>query len=153
MTAYNPHDLLALKTLADLPPSPFDAPWMFASWGDRISVAEPPSFFCDCGQCWLWHGANNGKGHGKVWMPSPNATRRGRLVYLHRYSFEQFQNITLWGGLVLDHLCRRRNCFNPLHLESVTPLENYMRGDGPSFQFGRRPTDTHITQEDLEGFF
>ena len=31
------------------------------------------------------------------------------------------------AGRVLDHLCRRRWCCNPLHLEPVTQNENEMR--------------------------
>lgn len=149
MTYHDPHGPLALRTLADLPASPLDAPWFPASWMDRISVQDSPAMYRDCGQCWLWHGANNGKGHGRVYFSKP---KRG--VYLHRYSFEKFHDITLQAGMSLDHLCRHRNCFNPLHLESVTPLENYMRGNGPAFQF-KKPSEygAHISQEDVEGFF
>lgn len=136
----DPHGALALRTLADLPAGPLDAPWVLASWMDRISVAPAPPNLCDCGPCWLFHGWSNGKGHRKVWID-------GRGVYLHRYSFEQFQGVTLWGGMVLDHLCRNRGCFNPLHLESVTPLENYMRGDGPKFQF--KEIIDHASEEDI----
>jgi hypothetical protein len=31
-------------------------------------------------------------------------------------------------GLVLDHLCRVRNCCNPDHLEPITQRENVKRG-------------------------
>ena len=31
-------------------------------------------------------------------------------------------------GLEIDHLCRRRGCAQPLHLEPVTGLENMRRG-------------------------
>lgn len=140
MSLLDPYGALEMKGLALLPASPFDAPWILASWADRISEAAPPEFFCDCGNCWLWHGWSNGKGHGKVKIA-------GRGVYLHRYTFEQFQGVALFGGMVLDHLCRVRNCFNPLHLDSVTPLENYMRGDGPKFQF--KPIIDYASEEDI----
>lgn len=41
-------------------------------------------------------------------------------------------------GLVLDHLCRVRNCVNPAHLEPVTNRENILRGDSPSAQNARK---------------
>lgn len=31
-------------------------------------------------------------------------------------------------GLVIDHLCRVRNCVNPAHMEPVTMAENTYRG-------------------------
>lgn len=146
MSMLDPHGALELKGLALLPASPFDAPWVLGSWCDRISTAPTPDFLMErtggaCGPlCWLYHGWSNGKGHSKVKVDK-------RATYLHRYSFEQFQEVTLYGGMVLDHLCRVRNCFNPLHLESVTPLENYMRGDGPKFQF--KPIIDFASEEDI----
>lgn len=80
------------------------------------------------GPCWLWHGWSNGKGHGRVCV-------KGRGLYLHRLSLAAFQGVPLELLDNCDHLCRNRNCFQPLHIESVTPLENYYRGDGPDFQF------------------
>jgi len=35
-------------------------------------------------------------------------------------------------GLVIDHLCRVRNCVNPAHMEPVTNTENVLRGTGPT---------------------
>jgi hypothetical protein len=32
-------------------------------------------------------------------------------------------------GLHLDHLCKNRPCYNPNHLEPVTPRENLLRGN------------------------
>ena len=46
----------------------------------------------------------------------------------HRCSYE-FLKGEIPNGLVIDHLCRVRNCINPDHLEPVTPLENMMRGN------------------------
>jgi hypothetical protein len=52
----------------------------------------------------------------------------GRNVRVHRWAYE-----TLVGpipdGLVIDHLCRVRNCVNPDHLEPVTHRENIRRGE------------------------
>ena len=32
------------------------------------------------------------------------------------------------AGMVIDHLCRNRNCVRPDHLEVVTPAQNTRRG-------------------------
>jgi len=70
--------------------------------------------------CWLWKGAQNGTGYGFFSID-------GKATYAHRLSF------THWNGdipkaIEIDHLCRTRNCVNPQHLETVTPYENFRRG-------------------------
>lgn len=47
----------------------------------------------------------------------------------HRYSLE-IHGYELKDGLVVDHLCRNRQCVNPSHLEQVTSKENILRGEG-----------------------
>jgi hypothetical protein len=53
----------------------------------------------------------------------------GRDWLAHRYAY-----LTLVGpipdGLVLDHLCRTRACWNPAHLEAVPQRTNVLRGVG-----------------------
>ena len=71
------------------------------------------------GECWRFTGAVNRKGYGLFGVHSKN-----RIV--HRVAYE------LWRGPVpagahLDHLCRIRDCFNPAHLEPVSPKENIRR--------------------------
>ena len=50
-----------------------------------------------------------------------------RNYLVHRLAYE-----TKYGkipeGLVIDHLCRNRACYNPDHLEVVTQKENLRRG-------------------------
>jgi hypothetical protein len=46
----------------------------------------------------------------------------------HRLSFEWCGN-ALKDGLVIDHLCRKRDCVNPSHMEMVTNVDNVMRGE------------------------
>lgn len=46
-------------------------------------------------------------------------------------------------GYVLDHLCRRRSCINPNHLELVTSVENTLRGNGPTAVNARKTHCVH----------
>jgi len=55
-------------------------------------------------------------------------------VRVHRALFEHFRG-PIPVGLDLDHLCRRRACVRPAHLEPVTRGENLVRG-----AILRRPT-------------
>lgn len=132
-----------------LPASPFVAPWVRPSWHKNITEAEPgtPEVWGTVlvGLCWLWSGWSDGKGHGKVRID-------GRAVYLHRYSWEQFNDREIPCGLHGDHLCRNRPCFNPMHIEPVPAIENFYRGLGPSTTFKPivPPDDSHLSQEDID---
>lgn len=80
------------------------------------------------GGCWLWMGATNEGGYGNI---STGGRAQRRAVLVHRLSFELHVG-PIPTGLHLDHLCRRRNCVNPAHLEPVTCRENLARGEHPS---------------------
>ena len=71
-------------------------------------------------ECWLWQVHLNTEGYGSIY-------KHGQRVKVHRFSYELFIG-PIPAGLVLDHLCRRRNCVNPDHLEPVTNTENILRG-------------------------
>lgn len=73
------------------------------------------------GGCWLWCGALTDDGYAKVRRP-------GRTKYGHRLMYEDVVG-PVPEGLVLDHLCRVRNCVNPSHLEPVTSRVNTLRGE------------------------
>jgi hypothetical protein len=47
--------------------------------------------------------------------------------FAHRIAYELLVE-PVPEGLVIDHLCRVRNCVNPAHLEPVTNEENLRRG-------------------------
>ena len=71
---------------------------------------------------WLWHGSVNPVGHGQ-WHP-----HSGHLMnHAHRASYELFKG-NIPEGLVIDHLCKIRQCVNPEHLEAVTQRVNLSRG-------------------------
>ena len=71
--------------------------------------------------CWLWTGARS-SGYGRFRVG-------GRIIYAHRWSYEQVHG-PIPDGLEIDHLCRVRHCVNPADLEVVTSRENTLRGYG-----------------------
>lgn len=71
--------------------------------------------------CWVWRGGTNPHGYGRFFVA-------GRLMTSHRYAYETFIG-PVPAGMDLDHLCRRRGCANPRHVEPVTHRENLLRGD------------------------
>lgn len=70
--------------------------------------------------CWRWKGHHDKDGYGRF---SPNQIP----VMAHRYAYEELVG-PIPDGLQIDHLCRVRNCVNPLHLEAITNEENTNRG-------------------------
>ena len=77
--------------------------------------------FTDASDCWLWTGGKDRCGYGVF-------NSRGRRHKAHRWNYERLVG-PIPVGLVLDHLCRVRNCVNPDHLEPVTVAENIARGE------------------------
>lgn len=82
--------------------------------------------------CWIWRGSINNWGYGIY-----SARRTSGIA--HRIAYELI-NGPIPDGLQLDHLCRRRCCVNPQHLEPVTLKENLRRGEGHT---GKRFRQTH----------
>lgn len=74
----------------------------------------------DANGCWLWPGANDGKGYGRV------RDADGSVVYVHRAMWASVHG-PIPAGHHVDHLCRVHNCCNPDHLEAVTPSVNNKR--------------------------
>jgi hypothetical protein len=86
--------------------------------------------------CWMWTAhINKVTGYGEFWDGT-------RLRGAHAFSYEAHKG-PLPKGLEPDHLCRRRPCVNPAHLEAVTRLENLLRGD-TNVALGR--TRTHCAK-------
>jgi hypothetical protein len=71
--------------------------------------------------CWRWRGCLAKNGYGRF------SVGRGKNVAAHRYAWLWLKG-PIPEGLVIDHLCRNRDCVNPEHLEPVEQRENLHRG-------------------------
>lgn len=85
--------------------------------------------------CWLWTGRCQ-RGYGAY---DVKVDGRWTHIAAHRVSY-QLNVGPIPDGLVLDHLCRVKNCVRPDHLEAVTQRENVLRGMAPSAIAARRST-------------
>lgn len=69
--------------------------------------------------CHIWLGNVSG-GYGWRWVG------KGRRAWVHREAWIE-ANGPIPEGMELDHMCRRRLCVRPEHLELVTQRENKRR--------------------------
>jgi hypothetical protein len=82
----------------------------------------------------------NEDGYGKVvvaWRETGAPVRR----LAHRVMYELTKGL-IPKGLDIDHLCRRRSCCNPEHLEAVTRKENVRRGALPEMMRQKAASQT-----------
>lgn len=84
------------------------------------------------GDCRLWLCRCDKDGYGQIKFK--RHTKRAMRV-----AYEVFVG-PIPEDLILDHLCRRRACVNPAHLEPVTNRTNLLRGDTSS---ARKAAQTH----------
>lgn len=90
--------------------------------------------------CWTWTGALDADGYGTMRRTG------GGTEPAHRYVYREMVG-AIPEGLHLDHLCARRTCVNPAHLEPVTPAVNVRRA-----LLGRRNTHCrrgHVYEDGL----
>jgi HNH endonuclease len=75
--------------------------------------------------CWIWKSKPDQNGYGRYRFDSKLLRAN---VAAHRVSYLlHIGNIP--EGLVIDHVCRVRNCVNPEHLEVVSQKENVRRSN------------------------
>ena len=72
--------------------------------------------------CWIWNQKLSREGYGCSRLG-------GETVWVHRFVYDRLIG-PVPRGKVLDHLCGRKACCNPEHLEPVTARENVIRGGG-----------------------
>jgi len=77
--------------------------------------------------CWPWQGFVRPDGYGAFYHH--DIVHPGHYRAAHRMAYELIYG-SIPEGKQLDHLCRRRDCVNPLRLEPVTQAENIRRGLG-----------------------
>lgn len=75
-------------------------------------------------ECWPWLAAKQRNGYGCI----GRGGKYGGMYRAHRVSYELAYG-PIPKGLTIDHLCKRRDCVNPAHLEAVTIQVNLLRGD------------------------
>jgi HNH endonuclease len=86
--------------------------------------------------CWIWTGPVSTTGYGIVQIGSRIDKTRQKL-YAHRLFYEAFKG-PIEQKLQIDHLCKRRLCVNPDHLEAVTPSTNIRRSKRPQCPKGHK---------------
>jgi hypothetical protein len=87
------------------------------------------------GCCWVHEGARTRDGYGRILVGSrTDGTRRNALA--HRAAYEELVG-PVPEGAELDHLCRRKACWNPLHVEPVPHRVNMKRSAPFSRRYGK----------------
>ena len=82
------------------------------------------------GDCWEWTGGRNREGYGY--------TTVGRRQWkAHRVVWEALIG-PIPEGMTIDHLCRNKACVNPDHLETVSSVDNVLRGYSPQAKHARK---------------
>jgi len=93
------------------------------SYLQLISESEQKRFWSKVDKtdgCWFWKAATLQNGYGVFNL-------RGTIAYAHRIAYLAAKG-TISETLVVDHICRTRNCVNPNHMREITRGENVSIG-------------------------
>jgi hypothetical protein len=71
------------------------------------------------GPCWIWQNCLGSRGYGCVGID-------GKVQLTHRVAYQRLVG-PIPDGLQIDHLCFKKRCCNPAHLEPVTGKVNCER--------------------------
>ena len=91
-------------------------PWRRMTLAERL---EGKRVYIPGFGCWYWGGHLDRDGYAKIHVGD-----RPRMA--HRVAYELARG-PIPDGMVIDHLCRNRECTNPAHMELVRSRENTMR--------------------------
>ena len=94
----------------------------------RSQAARKILALCAVSETGCWIPRRNPKRHGYVYVMASGMNYRA-----HRLIYEVLVG-PIPEGLQIDHLCRKRPCINPLHLEPVTARQNVLRGNTTAAQ-------------------
>ena len=109
-----------------------------------VVYCHPERFWRKVGKstdCWHWMAGKTSDGYGGYWF-------KGKMVAAHRFSWalvHGFNALPEWP-LILDHICRNRDCVRPDHLHIISNSENVLLGIGPS-AINQRKTHCHNGHE------
>lgn len=81
------------------------------------------------GVCWEWTGFLGRKGYGQTSIRLATGARMSTGAHRRAYILLVGQ---IPAGMTLDHICRKKACVNPDHLEVVTRAENTARATFPT---------------------
>lgn len=100
-------------------------------WAKVNQDGPVPSHKPEIGACWIWTGAKNGKGRGKMGV-------NGKFVDAHKLAYLLFVGNVPDGTLVCHH-CDNTSCVRDSHLFLGTAKDNSQ--DREAKGRGNRPTD------------
>lgn len=81
-------------------------------------------------ECWIWLKHKDTSGYGRIYW-------KEKEIGAHCFSYI-FYIGDIPINFEIDHLCRRRDCVNPDHLEAVTKQINIRRGKGPAAKHAKQ---------------
>lgn len=114
-------------------------PAPYESMAERIiaNTVLCEDYFYNGSSCWLWIGALNSSGYGKLNTRFKRGPRKGKVKsgLAHRVALVEFTGRRLTTKSVVLHLCNNRRCCNPAHLKGGTQRANVRQcvADGRHF--------------------